>query len=172
MRRLKTVNHMTDEGLRQKLKEEKSIEQFKIWQCIYLVQTQSVTTADQVGNQIGISKFKVYRHIEDYNKFGPSGVILQSRGGRRRFYLTLEEESELLNTISEKALSGLILTSSDIRKEVENKIGHDVSDDYLWDLFHRYNWKKKAPRPKHPQKNVEKQEEFKKNSKKTWQPAN
>ena len=172
MRRLKIMKHMSYEELRQKMSQEKSIEQFKVWQCIYIVQTQSIITAEQVGDMIGISKFKVYRYVERYNKLGAAGVILQPRGGRRKFYLTLEEERELLNNISEKALKGLILTGLDIRQEVENKIGHAVSDDYLWDLFHRHNWKKKAPRPKHPKRDLKAQEDLKKNSKKIWLPAN
>ena len=60
---------------------------------------------------------------------------------------------------------------NDIRKVVEKKVGQSVSDDYLWDLFKRHNWKKKAPRPQHPKKQQAKQEEFKKNSPSFWSPA-
>jgi transposase len=74
-----------------------------------------------------------------------------------------------LGKISEKASKGLILTISDIRKDVEEKTGHKVSDDYLWDLFHRHGWKKKAPRPVHPINRKKEQEEFKKNLKRRWQ---
>lgn len=45
-----------------------------------------------------------------------------------------------------------------------------MSDDYIWDLFKRHNWKKKMPRPEHPKKNKMAQEEFKENSLKYWQP--
>jgi transposase len=52
-----------------------------------------------------------------------------------------------------------VLVAKQLRKAVEQKIGHKVSDDYLWELLHRHGWRKKAPRPQHP-----KAEEAKENS--------
>ncbi|GAH56412.1 unnamed protein product, partial [marine sediment metagenome] len=73
-------------------------------------------------------------------------------GGRRdeRAYITFEQEKELLEDLKQKALNGQIITVSDIKLVVEKRIGHHVSDDYLWDLLKRHDWQKKAPRPKHP----------------------
>ncbi len=172
MLRLKVKNHLTDKELREKMKQEKSIKQFKIWQCIYIVQSKKDIRAEQVSDLIQISKYSVYHYVENYNRYGPIGVIIKAQGGRRRSYLKLEEEKELLKKISDKALQGLILTALDMRDEVEKKIGKKVSDDYLWDLFHRHGWKKKAPRPSHPRSNKREQEGFKKNLKKSWKPVN
>ena len=97
----------------------------------------------------------------------PRSLVTKSRS-----YLSLKEEKELLNRISEKAARGLILTMSDIRDDVEGRIGYKVSDDYLWDLFHRHGWKKKVPRPVHPKSKEGEQEEFKKNLRKCWRPIN
>jgi len=71
-----------------------------------------------------------------------------------------------------KALQGEILTAKDVCKEIEKQLNRKVSDDYVWDLFKRHNWKKKAPRPQHPKHNQIAQEEFKKNSPKFWNPIN
>ena len=163
---------MTEEEIMERMRQEKSIEQFKIWQCIHIVKMHPGIPAEEVARILGVSKYKVYRHIEEYNKLGQEGIIYRSRGGRRKAYLSLREEKRLLERISEKAMKGLILTVFDIREEVEKKVGRKVSDDYLWDLFHRHRWEKKSPRPVHPMSNKEGQEEFKKNSRNCWQFAN
>ncbi|MGA2937216.1 MAG: winged helix-turn-helix domain-containing protein [Syntrophobacteraceae bacterium] len=45
-----------------------------------------------------------------------------------------------------------------------------MSKDYLYDLLHRHDWRKVVPRLRRPKADVEKQEEFKKNSRSWWQP--
>jgi len=77
----------------------------------------------------------------------------------------------MLEGFAKKASVGQILTFKDIKKEVETKLNKEVSDDYIWDLFKRCGWSKKEPRPKHPQQNLVAQEDFKKNSKRIWQPS-
>jgi transposase len=77
----------------------------------------------------------------------------------------------MMKSLKLEALEGKVLVAKHIRKIVEAKVGKAVSDDYIWDLFKRHNWKKKMPRPEHPKKNKAAQEEFKKNSLKYWQPT-
>jgi transposase len=84
--------------------------------------------------------------------------------------LSIDQEQKLLKRLEEKALSGEILIYKHIKKEVEKRIEHEVSDDYIWDLFKRHNWKKKAPMVSHPKSDKETQQEFKKNSKCVWMP--
>ena len=93
-------------------------------------------------------------------------------GGRRenRCHLSIEEEAILLKSIESDALSGKVLTYRQIKKKVENRVGKAVSDDYIWDLFSRHNWKKKAPRQSHPKADKLAQEEYKKTSGRSWHP--
>ena len=77
----------------------------------------------------------------------------------------------VLDSFSEKALKGLIITAKDIKSEFEKIIGKEVSEDYIWKVFKRHNWTKKSPRPEHPKTDYVKQEDFKKNSMKIWQPS-
>ena len=126
----------------------------------------------EIATILCLPEWRVFRTVENYNKEGRSFVGIKSRGGRRAAtsYLSLEEEKKILADITDKALHGLVLTYNDIKIEVENKIKSKVSDDYIWDLFKRHGWTKKAPRPKHPLKDETKAKEFKKNSQSTWQP--
>ena len=171
MKRLKIKKYLSNEELKKRIKEEKEVQQLKIWQSIYFIKNNEGVLASTVADIFGLSVHTIYKHVQNYNRNGVDSVILKQRGGRRRFFLTLKEEKDLLDSLSQKASEGLILTMNDIRVEIESNIGHGVSDDYIWDLFNRNNWKKKAPRPKHPDQDLEKQEDFKKNSKKTWQPS-
>jgi hypothetical protein len=81
-----------------------------------------------------------------------------------------KKEAALLSSIEEEALSGRILTYKQIKKKVETEVGKEVSDDYIWDLFSRHNWKKKVPWQSHPKAARQVQEEYKKTSGKSWQP--
>jgi transposase len=84
--------------------------------------------------------------------------------------MSLEDERELMKGLESKAVKGQILSGKDVRKIVEQKVNKVVSDDYIWDLFKRNGWTKHSPRPHHPNKDIEKQEAFKKNSKTIWLP--
>lgn len=172
MRLLKTESHLTNAEILQKFKAQTDYHSMLNWQIIYSVQKNPGKLAGDIAQLLGISKYKVYRVVENYNKYGPEFNLKNKWGGRRETscHLTLNEEKELLEKIRNKAVKGYVLTASDIRQEVETKVGHKVSDDYIWDLFRRHNWKKKSPRPKHPKSDPQKQDEFKKNLKKTWQP--
>ena len=86
--------------------------------------------------------------------------------------MSFEEEQNLMNDLAVFAVNGNILVAKHIGELIEKKLGKPVSEDYIWDLFKRHNWKKKMPRPEHPKKNKEAQEEFKKNSLKYRQPTN
>ncbi len=170
MRILKVANHLTEKELKQKLKKEKNFEQFRRWQCIYLIKSNPGIKSEAVASILGCTKYLIYYIVETYNSTGVKGIKIKGRGGRRTAYLTLEEEKKLLTKIEKDAIKGLILTKEDIREIIEKKLGHEVSDDYIWDLFHRHGWKKKVPRPEHPKKNIKEQEEFKKKSRKIWMP--
>lgn len=172
MRILKTFPHLDDKELKAKLKQQKDIRNYQNWQIILSVQLNIGRPAEDFANLLGVNIHKVYRVIEIYNKEGPGWDNDKHWGGRRdeRAYLTYEKEKELLENLMQKALNGQIITVSDVKLVVEKTIGHHVSDDYLWDLLKRHDWKKKAPRPKHPEGNTEAQEDFKKNSPKIWLP--
>ena len=69
------------------------------------------------------------------------------------FWLNFIQKINTFYSIKTKAKEGSIIVAKHIRKIVEAKVGKAVSDDYLWDLFNRHNWKKKMPRPEHPKCN-------------------
>jgi len=143
------------------------------WQILLSVSFNPDKKAEEYALFIGVSTNKVYRVVEQYNRGGAGFTDNIEWGGRRKetSYLTLEEEKKMMDSIRSKAVQGKILTAKDVIREIEKKLKKKVSDDYVWDLFKRHNWKKKSPRPQHPKHNQVAQDKFKKNSPKFWSPA-
>lgn len=108
------------------------------------------------------------RTVQRYNKAGATFSEQGTWGGRRekRCLMGFEQEAQLLQSWKTAVLEGGVLGAKQLHKEVEGKVGHEASQDYLWDLLNRHGWTKKAPRPEPPKaKEVkEKREAFKKSS--------
>ncbi len=174
MKVLRTQAHLTDQELKAVLDSQSTTRGYKDWQIIYSVQTNTGKKAEEIASILGVNKHKIYHVIESYNKKGIKWRTHDNWGGRRasNCHLSLDEEKSLLKRLEKKALSGEILIYKHIKKEVEKRIGHEVSDDYVWDLFKRHDWKKKVPRASHPKSDKDVQEAFKKNSKRVWIPNN
>ena len=169
---LKLKDDISLQELRKSMNIETDIRFFKQWQILNAVANNPGIKASDLAQILGIGTGVIYRTVEVYNNEGIEFNNALQWGGRRqsRSILSLEQERALLNSIEAKSLRGGILTAKEIKKEVETKAGREVSNDYLWHLFKRHGWKKKAPRPKHPKQDLAAQEEFKKNFLMQWQP--
>lgn len=163
MRTLKLAAHLSGEELKERMQQADTKEMYRRWQCLYMTQNYAVTAA-YLSDLSGLSTSAVYLLVEQYNLHGPDSVEYKPKGGRHHAYLSVEREEKLLQGLSEKAARAEILTAADIREEVEKELGFSVSDDYLWGLLKRHQWKKKAPRPQHVKKDAKAQKTFKKKS--------
>jgi transposase len=172
MRVLKVKPHLTDAELKEVLNSQKSIQDFKDWQIIYSVQVNHGKQASEIAVILGVKPENIYKKVQRYNRFGMSWKTSVKRGGRReeRCIMTLEKEQDFLKSIEEDALVGQIITYQQVKLKLESQIGRTVSDDYIWDMFKRHKWTKKAPRQSHPQADKAAQEEFKKNFRRIWLP--
>ncbi|MDR2836828.1 MAG: hypothetical protein LBV69_11690 [Bacteroidales bacterium] len=70
MKLLKTIPHLTDEELLQMRNKQKESRQYINWQIIYSVQTNKCERADKIANILGVSRSKLQRIIQSYNKLG------------------------------------------------------------------------------------------------------
>jgi len=170
---LKLKPHLTKDEIKQKLNSQKEVRSYKQWQMLYSVALNEGKKSEEIASILGISKEILQRTVKQFNKHGIDFQQMVQWGGRRdsNSFLTLEQEKQMMGDFANKAAAGRILTFKDIKQEVEKKLEREVSQDYIWDLFHRSGWGKKAPRPKHPKQDKDKQQEFKKNSPKYWQPT-
>jgi transposase len=172
MRILKLSPHMSTEELKKVMNSQKSVRDFKDWQILYMAAIHKGQTGKAIASMLGITTNKVYKTVEKYNTSGVPWKEGKMWGGRReaRCMMNFEEEKRFLRSLEEDALSGRILTYRHVRSKLEDKLSRRVSEDYVWDLFKRHGWSKKAPGKTHPKSDAATREEFKKNFRNYWRP--
>lgn len=155
-------DHLSKEELEEKIKKSNKHWLLKRWLIIYQALIDP-KPAKEIAKTLGVGKQTVNNLISAYNRYGVEAVETKGKGGRRREYLTLEEEKKFLERFIEKAKSGRLVTVKEIQKEFEEIVGHEVNESTIYYLLKRNNWKKKVPRSYHPKANKQEQETFKKN---------
>lgn len=130
------------------------------WFIIYnaLVELRAAT---EIARHCGVSKATVHAVISRYNRLGVAAIEPPGKGGRRRHYRTLEEETAFLAPFFAQAQRGEIATVGQIWRAFEQRGGHTVNDSTIYRLLHRHGWRKLMPRPQHPKANEQVQEQFK-----------
>lgn len=118
--------------------------------------------ATEIAALLQTSTRTVRRWIRLFNIGGPTALESNNLGGRRWAYLPEAEERAILADLRSRAQAGRLVTAAELREHVEARIGHAVSDAYLYSLLHRHRWRKVQPRPRHAKANPAAQEAFKK----------
>jgi transposase len=118
--------------------------------------------ATEIADLLQTSTRTIRRWIRLFNAGGPTALESTNLGGRRWAYLSEAEERTVLAGLRSRARAGRLVTVAELREHVETRIGHVVSDAYLYSLLHRHNWRKIRPRPRHVKANPAVQEAFKK----------
>ena len=172
MKKFKVASHFSQKALQKIMNSQTEARALRGWNVIYFAYKNPDLNADKVADNLGVSRSYVINVVRGYNKRGKNWYVPDRRGGRRckRCHLSLEDEKMFMKSLEEEALLGKVLTFRHIKCKVEDKVGKVVSDDYIWDLFSRHGWSKKAPRQHHPKADKAAQEEYEKNSKKIWLP--
>lgn len=123
-------------------------------------------TLPRVGELIGRSRASVARFQSEFRSWFCSRPVKERKwGGRRRAYLTFEEEKEFLSVFFDVVSRGGILVVSEVRTTLEKKLGHKVAETTVYRMLARHGWRKIVPRRRHPKADESAQEGFKKNSK-------
>ncbi len=119
-------------------------------------------TAEEIARHCGVSKVTVQHLISRYNRFGVWAVETQGKGGRRREYMTQEQEKHFLLPFFTRAQLGELATISEIHQALEANLARTVDQSTIYRLLDRHGWRKLMPRPRHPQASEEAQDQFKK----------
>ena len=154
--------HLSIEEVKSRLKTDARPWCRQRWLIIYnaLVEPRK---AEEIARHCGVSKATVHDVISTYNRLGVAAVETAGKGGRRRQYLTLEEEKEFLAPFFAQAQDGEIATVADIWRAFEQRVGHEVDESTVYRLLDRHGWRKLMPGPRHPQSDPQAQEHCKKN---------
>ena len=133
-----------------------------------LLMAEAHLDAEKAAEILGISHRSIFRNRKKCRvQEAPSR---SSWGGRRRAFMTIEEEEGFLAPWLQRAQEGIVLTVSPIHAALVEKLGRPVPLSTTYRLLARHGWRKVMPDTKHPKSNKEDQDDFKKNSRKSWAP--
>jgi transposase len=113
--------------------------------------------ASEIAKHTGTTVATVHQVIASYNRLGVAAVETPGKGGRRRQYLSWEEEQDFLAPFFSRAERGEIATAGEIQQAFEARVGHEVHKSTISRLLKRHRWRKPVPRPLHPKASPEAQ---------------
>lgn len=128
-------------------------------------------TLEQTASLLGVSRASVPRLRARFRQSMQSDASSpRNWGGRRRELMPFDEEKEFLEPWELQAKDGGILVVSVIRAALAQHLGRPIKASVVYRLLERHGWRKVAPDTHHPKSDPAVQEEWKKNSRKHWQP--
>jgi len=159
--------HLPIAEVKNRMRTDPHADRRQRWLIIYNASIEP-RAASEIARHCGVSKATVHAVISRYYRLGVSTIETPGKGGRRRQYLTLEEEQEFLAPFFAQAESGEIATVGQIWHAFEQRVGHTVDDSTIYRLLQRHGWRELMPRPRHPKSDPETQEQFKKTFPPRW----
>lgn len=163
----KAYPHVSEEELQTRLKSTKDR---RTAQKLLVILNALVDPrpAQEIARHTGVSVHSVHNWIPAYNRSGLEGILGPGTGGRRNAHMTRDEEGRFLKPFFERAATGEIATTAEIREALEEYLGTPLHHSVVYRFLDRNGWRKLKPRPSHVQANKEEQEAFKKNSRTQW----
>jgi transposase len=158
----KSIPHLSREEIQKKIKTTVGFWRVQKWLVIWnaLVDPRP---AKEIALHTGLAEQSVHNLISKYNRLGPEALEGPGKGGRRRAYLSWDEEAAFLESFKQAALTGQVATAAEIKLELEKHLGHAVHKTMVYKLLKRQGWRQVVPRPFHVEANRQEQEAFKKN---------
>jgi len=123
---------------------------------------------DKASEVLGISERTVFRNRRSIRN--QDEVDRNTWGGRRRYTMTVEEESTFLQDWESRANEGGVLSVPPIHAALVEKLGRSIPISTTYRLLARHGWRKVQPDTKHPKSDTAVQQEYKKNSPRLWRP--
>lgn len=157
----KAKNHLNKKELIKKIKETVGFWRVQKWLIVYNALNYP-RPAEEIANQLAVSKSLVHKTISKYNRDGILAIDTVGRGGRKNSHLTLDEENVFMQKYFSMAEKGQIATANQIKEDFEALIGQVVNKSVIYRLLQRHKWRKIVPRSFHPKSDKKAQEDFKK----------
>lgn len=164
------VAHFTEEEIaqaRQTRDQAKTAMELRQALSVLLVAEGGLNT-DKTSELLGISERTVFRNRRNISH--QDKAEKNTWGGRRRYTMTIEDESEFLRDWETRAVEGGVLSVPPIHADLIEKLGRSIPISTTYRLLARHGWRKIRPDTKHPKSDREVQAEYKKNSLKLWRP--
>src|SRR5690349_16772712 len=117
-RMTRAAPHLSAEEVKMRLQRDPRAFYRQRWLILYHALVDPREASD-IAKHAGTSVAMVHRVIASYNRLGVAAVETLGKGGRRRQYLTWEEESAFLEPFFDRAERGEIATAGEIQRAYE-----------------------------------------------------
>ena len=135
---------LRDEDLAQWVREAPNQDAYKKRLAIWLTH-RGPFHAHRVSDLLQVSKQAVWLWIKQYNQGGPESLDRKGRGGRRRAYLSLEQEKALVERLQAQVAKGQARKAKELLPEVLRAVGQNVSVAYVYRLMQRHERRRGTP---------------------------
>ena len=159
----KAVAHLQVEGIDERIKQCTAPWRIRRWQVIRCALVPPKPAAE-IALQIGLARPTVHNLGAAYNRHGPRALETPGRGQRQRTYLSLEQEQAVVDPFLKHSEVGQVSTGLQIKAALETVVGHQVAKTTVYRILKRHQWRKRVPRPRHPQASAAEPGAFKKTS--------
>lgn len=152
------------------LLEASSLREFRAAQAILLPALLGLTQ-EQTARATGLSTSHIGTLQGEARRLNGIPPDKKPHGGRRRELMPLEEEKAFLEVWAQKARTAGMVIVPPLHQALEEKLGWKVGTSPVYRMLERHGWRKVAPDSIHPKTDVERQEDWKKNSRKWCPPS-
>ena len=144
----KVLPHLSPEEIQAKIRQTTGFWRVQKW-LVILHATIDPCAAKRIALHTGLAEQTVHNLIANYNRHGPGAVEGTGKGGRFRAYLSTAEEARFLEEYRTRAANGELVTTQEIRRGFEERVGGTVHKSTISRLLKRHKWRDVAPRPDH-----------------------
>lgn len=133
------------EAIERALKASKTKREFQKVQCIWLSLTFQMKSKE-IALAIGWSAVSVRKAQSFVAKEGIQSISDRPRGGRRRAYISVGREKQILNKFERRARRGFALDLKQIKKAYELSVGRTVALSTIYRLVERHGLRRFLPK--------------------------
>src|SRR5258708_34733037 len=119
----RAATHLTLEEVKTRMRTDPRALYRQRWLIIYNALAQP-RKAEEIARHWGVSKATVHQVISTYNRLGVAAVETAGKGGRRRQYLTLEEEQPFIAPFFAPGEKGRIAAAAEILPALPAAVAH------------------------------------------------
>lgn len=133
--------HLSAQAVWERMQKEERRWCRRRWEIIYQALT-APRKAEEIARTVGVSLATVRQVISSYKRTGVTAIETVGKGGRRREYLTLEQERTFLQPFQVRAVQGEQVRVAEIKLAYEEEIKQAVAPSTIYRLLQRHGWQR------------------------------
>jgi len=143
--------------------------EFRRFLCVWL-RIDSGMSAVEIASAVKLNAHTVRMVQRRFIEFGIVSFADKKMGRKTPPRMTFQEEEAFLGKFIGAAENASLLVAREIKAAWEKQLGCTVHKTTLYRMLKRHGWRKVVPRPRHPKRNQEAVDAFKKGALlKGWQ---